>query len=95
MNNNQFGNTIYVDSSSELGQIMHSMNINEEKALIESCKKDLESGKINKTQAINGLQNFMMLWNQPMSPPTRTFYLVPNYINELNNTNHDNNCVLS
>lgn len=91
---NQIGNVIYVDPNSDMGKLMTNMNKMEEEQLIASCKDKLISGEITQQQAINGLQNFMNCWALPNGQHSRTFYYVPNYLNELKGKN-DNSCVIT
>jgi hypothetical protein len=86
--------TIYVDQKSELGQMMIQMNKTEEEKLINSCKEKLNSDEITNSQAINGLQNFMKMWDLPNGNSSRQFHYIPNYISELKQ-NNDNACTIS
>ena len=93
----QMGNIIYVDPNSEIGTMMTNMNKMEEKSIVDSCKSELELKKITNQQAINGLQNFMRMWDLPDGRSSRTFYYIPNYLKELkgNQNESDQNCVIT
>lgn len=92
---NHFGNVIYVDPNSEMGTIITNMDKMEEKSIVDSCKKDLALGKITNLQAINGLQNFMRLWDLPNGMSSRTFYYIPKYIVELKANQTNQSCSIS
>lgn len=93
----QIGNTIYVDSNSDIGMMITNMNKMEEQCIIDSCKDELALEIITNQQAITRLKKFIKLWDLPNGKSSRTFHYIPNYLKELksNQNKSDQNCVIT
>jgi len=56
------------------------MNKSEEFNLINNVKLNISAKKITKEEGIKNLEQFMSLWGKPS---TRNWFLIPDYIKEL------------
>jgi len=82
MDSGHIGTTVYVSEDCSLGQLMAEMGKKEETNYIEDAKKKLESNEMTKENVIEGLNGFMSLWG-PEGARSRKFYLIPNFLKEL------------